>query len=69
MYRLALLRKQQMTWSLPHPKNDHQPSVNVFCHWVMKYPAGCAVTVHHNQTIRRLGIEQWWWQYFYYVLK
>jgi len=35
----------------------------------MKYPVGCAVTVHHNQSIGCLSIEQWWWQHFYYVLK
>jgi len=68
MYRSALLRKTQMTRSLPHPKNECQRNVNEFWHCVMKYPVGCAVTVRHNQTIGRLSIEQWWWQHFYYVL-
>jgi hypothetical protein len=45
MYRLALLRKMQMTRLLPHPKNEHQRSVNEFWHCVMKYPVGCAVIV------------------------
>jgi hypothetical protein len=35
----------------------------------MKYPVGCAVTAHHNQTIGRLSIEHWWQKLFYYVLK
>ena len=69
MYRSTLLRKKQMTRSLPHPKNDRQRSVNDFWHCVMTYPVGCAVTVHHNLTIGRLSIEQWWRQHFYYVLK
>jgi hypothetical protein len=34
----------------------------------MKHPVGCAVTAHHNQTIGRLSIEQWWQKGFYYVL-
>jgi hypothetical protein len=57
-----------MTYSLPHPKNECQWSVNDFWHCVMKYPVGCAVTVSHNRTIGRLSIEQWWWQHSYYVL-
>jgi len=69
MYRSALLRKMQMTSSLPHPKNERQQSINEFWRCVMKYPVGCAVTVRHNQTIGRLSIEQWWSQHFYYVLK
>jgi hypothetical protein len=68
MYMSGLLRKKQMTCSLPHPKNERSWSVNDFWHCVMKYPAGCAVTVSHNRTIGRLSIEQWWWQHFYYVL-
>jgi hypothetical protein len=35
----------------------------------MKYPVGCAVTLHDDQTIGHLFVEQWWWQHFYYVLK
>jgi hypothetical protein len=34
----------------------------------MRHPVGCAVTAHHNQTIGRLSIEQWWQKLFYYVL-
>jgi hypothetical protein len=64
----ALLRKKQMTCSLPHPKNEREWSVNDFWHCVMKYPVSCAVTVSHNRTIGHLSIEQWWWQHFYYVL-
>ena len=69
MPRSALLRKQQMTRSLTHPKNELKRSVNDFWHCVMTYPVGCAVTVRHNQTIGHLSIGQWWWQHFYYVLK
>jgi len=69
MYRSALLRKMQMTRSLPHHHNERQRRVNEVWHCVMKYPVGCAVTVRYNQTIGRLSIEQWWWQHFYYVLK
>ena len=69
MYRSALLQKKRLTRSLPHPKNERHRSVNEFWHCVMKYPVGCAVTVLHNKTIGRHSIEQWWWQYFYYVLK
>ena len=70
MYRSVLLRKKQMTRSLPHPKNERQRSVNKFRHCVMQYPVGCAITVRHIQTIGCLSIEQWWWwQHFYYVLK
>ena len=58
-----------MTRSLPHPKNEHQRSVNDFWHCVMKHPVGCAVTVRHNRTIGRLSMAHWWWQHFYYVLK
>jgi hypothetical protein len=61
--------KKQITRSLAHPKNERQWSVNDFWHCVMKYPVGCVVTVHHNQTIGHLSIEQWWWQHLYYVLK
>ena len=57
-----------MTQSLPHPKNELQRSTNEFWHCVMKYLVGCTVTVRHNQTIRRLPIEHWCWQHFYYVL-
>jgi hypothetical protein len=69
MYWSALLRKMQMTRSLPHPKNDRQQSINEFWHCVMKNPVGSAGTIRHNQTIGCLSIEQWWWQYLYYVLK
>jgi len=69
MYRSALLRKYQMSRSLPHSNHEYQRSVNEFWHCIMKYPVGCAVTVRHNQTIGRLAIEQWWWQHFYYLLK
>ena len=69
MYRSELLRKKSLTWSLPHPTNERQRSVNDCWHCVMKYPVGCAATVRHNRTIGRLSIEQWWWQHFYYVLK
>jgi hypothetical protein len=69
MYKSVLLRKKQMTRSLPHPKNEHPRSVNDFWHCVMKHPVGCAVTVSHNRTVGRVAIEQWWWQQFYYVLK
>jgi len=58
-----------MTHLLPHRKNERQRSVNDFWHCVMKHPVGCAVTVHHNQTVGRLSMDQWWWQHFYYVLK
>jgi len=58
-----------MTWSLPHPKNECQQSVKEFWHCIMKHPAGCEVTVPHNQTTGRLSIEEWWWQHFYTVLK
>jgi len=58
-----------MTWSLPHPENKRNRSVNEFLHCVMEYPVGCAITVRHHQTIGRLSIEQWWWQHFNYVLK
>jgi len=69
MYKLALLRKKQIPRLLPHPKKEHQWSVNDFCHCVMKHPVGCAVTLSHNQTIGPLSTEQYWWQHFYYVLK
>jgi len=69
IYKSALLRKKQMTRSLPHPKNKLQQCVNNFWHCVMKHPAGCAGTVSHNRTIGHLSIEQWWWQQSYYVLK
>jgi hypothetical protein len=69
MFRSALLRKKQMTQSLPHLKNEGQRSINEFWHCVMRYPVGCAVTVRHNQTIGHLSFEQWWWQHLYYVLK
>jgi len=58
-----------MTHSLPHPNNEYQQSINDFRLCVMKYPAGCAVTVSPNGTIGRLSMEHWWWQHFYYVLK
>jgi len=58
-----------MTRSLPHPKNEHQRSVNDFWHCVMKHPVGCVVTVRHNQNIGRLSIEQRWWQHCYYDSK
>jgi hypothetical protein len=68
-YRSTLLENKHMTCSLPHPKNERQPSMNDFWHCIMKHPAGCAVTVSHNRTIGCLSMEQWWWQLFYYVLK
>ena len=60
MYRSALLRKEQITPWLAHPKNERQWSVNEFWHCIMKYPLGCAVTVCHNQTIGHFSIEHWW---------
>ena len=68
MYMSGLLRKKQMTRSLPHSKNVRQRSVNVFWHCVMKHTVRCAGTVSHNWTIGCLSMEQWWWQHFYYVL-
>jgi hypothetical protein len=35
----------------------------------MNHTVGCAIKAHHNQTIGRLSIEQWWEKLFYYVLK
>ena len=69
MYKSALLRKQQMTSSLPHPKNERQQSVNNLSHCIMKHPVGCAVTLSHNQSISLLSMEQSWCQHFYCVLK
>jgi len=69
MYKSALLRKKQMTRSLPSPKNERQHSVNDFWHCVRKHPLHCAGRVNHNRTIGRLSIEQWWWHHFYHVLK
>jgi len=69
MYKSVLLRKKQMTRSLPHPKNEHHQSVNNVWHCIMKHPVGCAGTVSHNRTIGRLSLQQWWKQHFYYILK
>jgi hypothetical protein len=48
LYKSALLRKKLMTRSLPHPKNEHQWTVNDFGHCVMNHAVGCAVTASHN---------------------
>jgi hypothetical protein len=68
-YRSAILRKKQMTRSLPHAKNVRQRSFNNFWDCALKCPVGWVLTVHHKQIIGRLSIEQWWWQHFYNVLK
>jgi hypothetical protein len=69
MYKSELLQKKLMTRSLPHPKNEHQRTINDFGHCVMKHAVGCAVTASHNQTIGLLSIKQRWWQHFFYVLE
>jgi len=69
MSKSALLRKQQWTHSLSHPKNEGQLSIHDFWLCVLKHRVCCAVTVSHNRTIGRLSIEQWWLQHFYYILK
>ena len=70
MYMSVLLRKKQMTHSLPHPKNERQRRLNDCWYCVIKHRVGCAVTVSYNQIIGRLSTaKQWSWQHFYYVLK
>jgi hypothetical protein len=69
VYVGIIAKKKQMTHLLSYPKNERQLSIKDFCHCIMKYPVGCAVTVSHNATIGCLSIEQWWWQHYYYVLK
>ena len=69
MHWSVLLRKRQMTRSLPHPKNELQWSVNDFWPCILQNPKGCAATLTHKWTIGHLSRQKWLHQQCYYVLK